>query len=153
MNELDAGQIAILGLIATITAGLVNLYLKKTGQPLGRRWITTGLFAFSMLLAYAWGKPLLPPFPAFPAPVDDPAIYAALLVAFLGNFVTFLGALIAAASSVTGFATLIYNTLLQGVLEKISLKIGWTAQAAAAQVEAARAQAFLDEMARRQPPK
>jgi hypothetical protein len=125
MNSISATQIMMIGVVATVVAGLINLYLKKSGRQLGRRWITVGLYVISIILAYTWGRPLLPAFPAFPAPVDDPGQYAALIVVFFGNFVVFLGELVAAASAMVGFATAIYNVLLSQVLEKVGQALGW----------------------------
>lgn len=123
MTDLTATQIMLIGLLATIIAGALNLYLKRQGKAPGRRWITLGLYVIAVLLAAFWARPLLPPFPAFPAPVDDPAGMAALAILYLGALVVWLGKLIAAASSIVGFATLIYNTLLKAVLDKL----GWGA--------------------------
>lgn len=125
MSELNASQIMILGFVATIVAAGINLYLQKRGQKPGRRWITVGLYVIAVILAYFWAKPLLPVFPVFPAPVDDPGAFASLVIVWLGNMVVFLGELIAAASSVVGFATMIYNVLLKQVVDKVGAALGW----------------------------
>lgn len=120
MSELTAAQIMIIGLVATLIVSAVNLYAKYRGKQLGRRWLTVGLFVISVILGFFWARPLLPIFPAFPALGDDPALASALVMVFLGQMVVWLGELIAAASSLMGFATLIYNTLLKQVVDKLA---------------------------------
>jgi hypothetical protein len=124
MTELNAAQVLIIGFIATFVAQAISIYLsRKSGIKIGRKWITVSLYVVAVILAYFWAKPLLPAFPVLPVLVDDPAICANAIISFLGLLIVWLGQLVAALSSIVGFATLIYNTLLKQVFEKL----GWTA--------------------------
>lgn len=143
MSELTAAQIMILGVIATLIAAGVNLYMKRAGSKPGRRWITVGLYVIAIILGYVWGRPLLPVFPAFPAPVEDASLYAVAIIEWMGLFVVFLGKLVAAASSVVGFATLIYNVLLKNVLDKL----GWSDPLPARRL------GLIEEAVQRDPPR
>lgn len=99
---LDAGQLLLIGFIASLLAQGVKLALAQFGKDIHRGWLTGIAFVISVGLAYWW----------FPVEVlivpDDPMATAV--------------ALATAASAVLGSATLIYNVLVQKIFEKLD----WT---------------------------
>lgn len=93
-------------LIATAASVIVwGLRQYKGNVPAGV--LTTGVYVVSLVLAFFFARPALPPFPPF----SDASTFAPLLIAWLGDLLIVLSAL-------AGFATLIYNVLLKAVLEK-----------------------------------
>lgn len=123
IDPLTATQLAIIGVVATVAVQAIRFTMaQKKGIKLGRRPVTLGLYVIAIVLASIFTKPILPVFPAFPAPVEDPSIFASLVILFFGQVVVFLGQLIAVASGIVGFATTIYNLLLQRVFEAL----GWS---------------------------
>lgn len=126
MEPITAEKTMLIGLVATVLIQVLRFILaQKKGIQLGRKPVTVGLFVVAMILAFLWSVPSLPAFPPFPVAVDDPSAFAGLLMLFLGQLIVFLGQLLAVAASIVGFATGIYNLLLQRVFEAL----GWTAEA------------------------
>ena len=99
----------VTGVVATLAVTLVNLYVKKSGKRIGRAWLTAGLFAVASVLAVIFQPVSLPPFPAY---AGDP-------VTFSQAMITYISAMVSVAGAVTGFATLIYNTLVAKVLDRL----------------------------------
>ena len=114
-------QIMVIGLLATLAAQAFKLYMTWSKRTVHRKTITVFMFVVSMVVGYLWSRPAMPTFPALPAVVDDPAVYAALIVTFIGQVIVFLGQLVALVSAMVGFATGIYNLLLAKVFELL----GW----------------------------
>lgn len=122
MQPVGPEQVIFLGIVAAVVFQLIKLYQARKGVVIDRTVLTVILFVISIPLAYIWARPALPAFPPWPAPVEDPSLYAGLIVAFLGEVIVFLGKLIAVLAAIIGFATSIYNILLEKVFEKL----GWT---------------------------
>jgi hypothetical protein len=109
--ELKPEHILVIGVLATVLAQIVKLLAARGGTKLGKTPISAGVFIVAVALAAWWMWPALP---AVPASSGDPAAYALAILGFVGQ-------LIAAASGVFGFATLIYNLLLQRVFEALGM--------------------------------
>jgi uncharacterized membrane protein len=108
--ELTFVQLAILGLVATVIVGILNLLAEKGGIHLARGWVTAILFVIAMILSFFWQPVALP---AFPVWAGDPAVFALALL-------TFTGTLASAAGVVVGFATVIYNWLVKKVYDRLA---------------------------------
>jgi hypothetical protein len=92
--------------IATVASGIVWL-LKMSNQKIPAGWLTGGVYAVSLGLAYFFAPLALPTFPGF----SD-------AVTFVQALVTWIGAALVPLSSFVGFATLVYNVLLKNVLDR-----------------------------------
>lgn len=112
--ELNPTQIIIIGLIVTILVQVIKLIAAKIGKPIDRKLITVFLFVLALGLAYLWASPTLPHWPVLTG--EPGAIALAVL--------TFIGDLIGVASVVVGFATVIYNLLLQRVFDALGVGKG-----------------------------
>jgi hypothetical protein len=114
-NGLSSDQIFLISLIAggvaSILAQIIKWMFAKKGVVLGRRPVTVLLFAISLGLGVWWLAPQIPPFPLL---IEDTAAYVGLIFVWLAQILTLLTTLV-------GFATVIYNLMLQKVLEKISV--------------------------------
>ena len=96
--ELSLAQLALVGLVATVVSAILRLVVAKfKGVEIGKGWMTVIAYVLSVVLAVA-----------FLWPLDVPAG---------GDPAQFMAALLALASSVLGFATLIYNVLLDKLLD------------------------------------
>jgi hypothetical protein len=109
--ELKPEQIILLGLLAPAVIQGIKLLAAWIKKPIDRKFITVFLFIVSLFLAYIWARPALP---VWPVAVEDPAIYAGLVLQFIGT-------LIGIASAIAGFAVIIYNLLLQKVFDALSI--------------------------------
>lgn len=113
MGQLLPEQIFLIELIAGIVAAVVvqiaKWVLAGYGVKIGRRPVTILLFVISLLLGFWWLAPQIPPFPAL---VEDTGLFVGLIVGWLAQIVTLLVTLV-------GFATTIYNLLMQKVFDKI----------------------------------
>jgi hypothetical protein len=108
-------QILYIGIVAVIvTQALKYLFATQWGKKIDRKWVTVGLFVIALILAYLWAAPLLP---AWPALMDDPGLYAIEIIGWIGK-------LVLVASTVIGFAKLIYDLLLAKVFDAL----GWGSQ-------------------------
>jgi hypothetical protein len=107
-------QVIIIGFIAAGLGQLLKVWIAMLGIKIDRKWLTVALFAVSILIAYLWAAPILPVFPVMDA---DPAVIGGAIAGWIGS-------LISVASVIIGFATLIYNLLLQKVFESL----GWTSE-------------------------
>ena len=95
--ELDAGQLALIGVIASVVTQGLRLFANWRGYNPGREVITGGLFVISVGLSVAWfGIPEV-------ASGDPMDLARALLVGATGVF---------------GSAALVYNALLNRVLRE-----------------------------------
>lgn len=99
--DLSTEQMFILTIIVIplLTQG-IKLYAAKMGHPPSRTAITIIAFVISLGLGYWWMLPKLPTF-------EDPMTSALQLVTVIG--------------SLLGFATLIYNVILDKIFEKFNL--------------------------------
>ena len=109
------GQLVIIGLVASTVLWVLRLVVKAGYNP-SREVIAIALYVIAFFLA-VWFTPITyPPFPPFS---DAPTFIASLL--------SWLASVLSVASPVAGLAYLIYNVLLQRVLE--SLRAKFTSQA------------------------
>ncbi len=109
--ELSAEQVMTIGFVAMVVVQGIKLFAAWRGQAVGRKPVTVLLFVLAVALGYGWARQAMP---AFPAPVDDPMMYAGLVAQWLGQ-------LVAEASAVIGFGVLIYNLLAQKVFDALNL--------------------------------
>jgi nitrate/nitrite transporter NarK len=102
--ELTAGQLLIISAVATVVSAILRLVVAKFGGvEIGKGWMSILAYVVSVLLAVGFLWPL-------DLPVGgDPS--------------QFVGALVALAGSVFGFATIIYNVLLDKLLDAVGLKV------------------------------
>lgn len=116
MIELDSTQVILLGSGASAVVMILKLLYAQFGEGwLGRKTLTLLLFLVSLALAYLWATPALP---VVPVGGTDPAAVTSMWLSYAGS-------LIAVGSVILGFATIIYNFLLQKVFEGL----GWTVDA------------------------
>jgi len=94
---LNAGQLYLIGLIATVCAQVIKVVAKKSGNDISKLGITLIAFVISLILAAIWFMPDLPPF------ADDP--------------MTFALALAQTATAILGAAVAIYNVALEKLLQ------------------------------------
>lgn len=94
---------------AVIFVWALNMLFKWRGIQLGRRALTLILFVLAIGLALLFTPITLPILPVFSG---DPAVYVSALIAFVSALVEIGGVIVAAA-------TVLYNTLLKDVLEKL----------------------------------
>ena len=98
-----------IGIVATLIVVGINYYAKRTGKRIGRAWLTAGLYVLACLLAVVFKPISLPPAPIYSG---DPVVFSQVLT-------TYISALVTVAGAITGFATVIYNTLIAKVLDKV----------------------------------
>lgn len=112
MEQLDAGKVMLLGLIASVVAQIIKLIFAKIGKPISKAIVTVILLIISLVLAWFWFKPILP---ALPVCAVADAMACTILI------MTFLGDILAALSTLVGFAMIVYNILMQTVFEKLGI--------------------------------
>ena len=100
--ELTVVQIAIIGLVAVVLIQVIKLLAAKLGVVLSKFWVSVVAMVFSIALAVAWQLPKLPV-------VTDPLEFLLELLQVVGG--------------VVGFATLIYNLLLEKLLDGLGLTV------------------------------
>lgn len=93
--QLSPEQLLIVGLIASVVTQVLKLASAKLGFNPGRVVVNVALFVISLVLAYIWGAPALPP-------ISDPAALAVTILE--------------AAAAVAGSASVIYNVLLENIV-------------------------------------
>jgi len=98
--ELTAQQIMLIGFIASLLSVGVKLFSAKFGIELSKAWMTAIVAVISIVLAVLFNLPALPVY-------TDPMQYAAEWIALASGYV--------------GFATIIYNILIDKVLDKLKL--------------------------------
>lgn len=113
--ELTAEQGFWIAAIVSIVVQVIKLVSAKTEKPISRTWLTVILFVIGLALSVVWMGPKIPPVPVY---VADPPVYTAAMLAWVGE-------LVAMATLVLGFATLIYNVLF----DKIFAAFNWTKDA------------------------
>jgi hypothetical protein len=112
--QITPEQVIIIGFIAAGLGQLLKVGTALLGVKLDRKWLTVALFVISVAIAYLWAAPILP---AFPVQDANPAVFGGAIVGWIGSVVS-------VASVIIGFATLIYNLILQKVFEML----GWTSE-------------------------
>ena len=100
--ELTVVQIAIIGLVAVVLIQVIKLLAAKLGVVLNKFWVSVVAMIFSIALAVVWQLPKLPV-------VTDPLEFLLELLQVVGG--------------VVGFATLIYNLLLEKLLDGLGLTV------------------------------
>jgi len=100
--ELTVVQIAIIGLVAVVLIQIIKLLAAKLGVVLSKFWVSVVAMVFSIALAVVWQLPKLPV-------VTDPLEFLLELLQVIGG--------------VVGFATLIYNLLLEKLLDGLGLTV------------------------------
>ena len=100
--ELTVVQIAIIGLVAVVLIQIIKLLAAKLGVVLSKFWVSVVAMVFSIALAVVWQLPKLPV-------VTDPLEFLLELLQVVGG--------------VVGFATLIYNLLLEKLLDGLGLTV------------------------------
>ena len=100
--ELTVVQIAIIGLVAVVLIQVIKLLAAKLGVVLSKFWVSVVAMVFSIALAVVWQLPKLPV-------VSDPLEFLLELLQVVGG--------------VVGFATLIYNLLLEKLLDGLGLTV------------------------------
>jgi len=110
---LDANLVMLIGFIALILAQIVKIVFAKLNKPIHRGWITVITYIVSFVVAALWN---IPSFPALPVVAGDPSIVVSAVLAYAGE-------ILAIVSGVVGFATLIYNVLLERVFERLGLSV------------------------------
>lgn len=101
LHELSLEQVLLIGFVAAVLAQIIKVIAAKLGHVLHKDWITAIAFVLSVALAFIWIAPKW-------VPTGDPMTDALNLVNQAG--------------AVLGFATAIYNVLLEKVLAKLD---GW----------------------------
>jgi len=105
------GQLVIIGLVASAALWVLRMIVKAGYSP-SKEIVAIALYVLAFFLA-VWFTPInYPPFDPF----NDAATFIASLLSWIGG-------VLAVASPVAGFAYLIYNVLLQRVLEAFKSKV------------------------------
>jgi len=99
--ELTLEQMVILGLLATALTQVIKWIMAALGKEMKVWLVSLIVVMVSFAFAVIWGKP------TWPAPGED--------------IMAFIAQLLAAVTSVVGWATVIYNFLFKAVLEKLEL--------------------------------
>ena len=103
VTELDLVQLTILGMIATVIVAILRFAASKFGWIPGHGIVALIVFGVSVVVAYFFAKPILPP-------LDDP--------------MTFAVAITQLALGVLGVAVLVYEWLLKKVLDGLATRTG-----------------------------
>ena len=101
--ELDLVQLAILGGIATVLVAILRFAASKFGWVPGHGIVALIVFGVSVVVAYFFAKPILPP---------------------LGDPMAFAVAITQLALAVLGVAVLVYEWLLKKVLDGLATRTG-----------------------------
>jgi len=99
--ELDPEKLVLIGFVASIVIWLIRLVVAYFGIDISRFWVTVVAFVVSIALGFLWT-------PVGPPPMGDPLALASWVVQ--------------TAVAVLGMATLVYNVLLQKILDGL----GWS---------------------------
>lgn len=102
-------QSTVMAVSVLVIVWLVNEAWKRTGEKLGKRWLTVLTFGFSIAMSLIFRPVLVPEFPAY---AGDAQVFAQAVVAWGGT-------ILALASGIVAYATTLYNTLLAEVLTKV----------------------------------
>lgn len=101
--ELSPVQLFVIASVASVVVYVLKM-LRVTAKP---SWLTVLLYGASLVLAFLFARPVLPPLPPF----TDISVFVPALIAWIG-------AALIPISALVGFATLIYNVLLKQVMDK-----------------------------------
>lgn len=102
-------QSTVMAVSVLVIVWLLNEIWKRTGEKMGKRWLTALTFGLSILLSLIFRPVLVPEFPAY---AGDAQAFAQALVAWGGT-------ILALASGIVAYATTLYNILLAEVLTKV----------------------------------
>src|SRR5512146_2477762 len=96
-------QLILIGLVATVAAYLLRLLaIQLFKTKIDRDWVTGIAFVLSLILSVLWMLPTLPP---------------------VVDFGSLVAVLVDKAAAVLGFATIIYNVLLERILQKLNVDV------------------------------
>jgi len=110
----DPVQLFLIGVIASaVVYGIKLVAAKMPDVEIRRDWLTIFLYVVSLALAAMWGGVVLPEFGGY----ADPVTFVAAALRWAGEVLVALGPSV-------GFATLIYNVLLQKVFDGLAKKAG-----------------------------
>lgn len=110
-DNLTEVQLFIVGAVASLALWLLKLAASRGYKP-GKEVVAIALYVVSFGMALLFKAFALPAFPAFS---DAPSFVAALL--------NYVAVLLTLAAPLAGFAYLIYNVLLQRVLEAVKARV------------------------------
>lgn len=96
--ELTPEQVMIVGFVASVLSVIVKLISAKLGVNLSKAWMTVIVGGVSLVLAVLFNLPAIPAY-------SDPLQYLAEWLTILSGYV--------------GFATIIYNIVIDKVLDKM----------------------------------
>ena len=105
--DLSESQLVMVGLIASALTWVLKILVSRGYQP-KKEHVAIGLYVVSFFASVGFTPVVIPPFPPFS---DAPS--------FVGALLGYIGQLLAVASPIAGMAFLIYNLLLQRVLDKM----------------------------------
>ena len=106
MDQLTVEQVAIVGFLATLFAQGIKLFFDKIIQkPINRKAVTIIIYLPAVVMAVYWSAATMPVFPVL---TDDPAIFVSVQLRYIGD-------LLVMATTIAGFAMVIYNLLMQKV--------------------------------------
>ena len=88
-------------------ASVIVWFLRLVKADATSGWLTAAVYGVSLVLAWIFAAPVLPPFPPF-----------ADLAVFVPALLNWAGELLVPLSAFVGFATLIYNALLKKILDQ-----------------------------------
>jgi hypothetical protein len=109
--EITPEQVIIIGFVAMLLIQGLKLWKATSGTEFSQITLTWILFGVSLVMAFFWAAPSMP---ALPVLTGDPT-------AVSGAIFSFIGTLVAVASAVAGFATLVYNVLAKAVFDGMGL--------------------------------
>lgn len=110
-GELDASQLVIVGIFASIATWLLKVAVSRGWKP-KKEYVAIGLYVVSFFVAVGFTQLTLPSFPDYN---DAPT--------WVGSLFIYIGLLVQLASPVVGMAYLIYNVLLERVLNATFLSV------------------------------
>jgi len=103
-------QMTVITFVAVAVVWLARFVSQRYKLDLGKAWLTGFLFVLAVCLSLIFTPVALPELPMWTGSL---AAFVPLLIAYLGAFLEIAGPVVASA-------TLIYNILLEHVLEKLS---------------------------------
>lgn len=111
--ELSAQLLFILGLLSSVIVWLLKVAFVDKGRevPTWIYSIVLGVVALALSLAFA--PVVLPPFPS----------HDGSLIGILGAILAFAGALLPVLVAIVGFAKIIYEAILQRVLDGLGSRV------------------------------
>jgi hypothetical protein len=104
-------KVALIGLAVTVLVWMLNLWVKRSGKKIGRAWLTVIVYLVAMIITIIVQPVIMP---ALPAWNGDAAL-------FTNAWIGFLAAVAPIAATVTGEATLVYNSILKQVADQVEV--------------------------------